>query len=100
MGIAAIFAPHSTGISVEWPKIPQNRPDPKTKASGDAFGQLPLSFELNQGQTDSSVKFIARGQGYGIFLTDGGAAFTFSDSTPLHLRLKDAATSPRITGVD
>jgi uncharacterized repeat protein (TIGR01451 family) len=100
LGLAAIFAPHSTGVSVEWPKTPQTQ-DPKKSAPGDAFGRLPLSFELNQGQTDSSVKFLARGQRYGIFLTDNGAAFSFSDSpTPLHLRLQNAATSPRITGVD
>ena len=100
LGLAAIFAPHSTGISVEWPKIPQTE-KPKDSAPADAFGRLPLSFELNQGQTDSRVKFLARGQGYGIFLTDNGAAFSFSDSsTPLHMRLKDAAASPRTSGVD
>jgi uncharacterized repeat protein (TIGR01451 family) len=100
LGIAAVFAPHSTGISVEWPKILETR-DPETPASRNAFGRLPLSFELNQGQTDSRVKFLARGQGYGIFLTNGGAAFSFNDAaTSLHLRLQGAATSPRITGVD
>ena len=30
---------------------------------------LPLYFEPNQGQTDSQVKFLARGAGYGLFLT-------------------------------
>src|SRR5688572_24107820 len=34
-----------------------------------AYGKLPLSFEENQGQTDSRVKFIARGSGYTLFLT-------------------------------
>ena len=29
----------------------------------------PMSFEVNQGQTDSSVNFIARGSGYTVFLT-------------------------------
>ena len=33
-----------------------------------AFGELPLSFEANHGQTDASVDFLARGQGYGMFL--------------------------------
>ncbi len=100
LGLAAIFAPHSTGVSVEWPKIPATE-TPKDSAPGDGFGRLPLSFELNQGQTDSRVKFLARGQGYGIFLTDNGAAFSFGNSpTQLHMRLKDAAASPRISGVD
>jgi hypothetical protein len=28
-----------------------------------------LSFEVNRGQTDARVKFLARGQGYTLFLT-------------------------------
>ncbi len=35
----------------------------------DAYGHLPLSFEENRGQTDSQVKFLARGGGYSLFLT-------------------------------
>jgi hypothetical protein len=35
----------------------------------DNFGKLPLSFEQNVGQTDTSVRFFTRGQGYGLFLT-------------------------------
>ncbi|MFY9562255.1 MAG: SBBP repeat-containing protein [Terriglobales bacterium] len=30
---------------------------------------LPFFFEPNQGQTDSRVKFLSRGHGYGLFLT-------------------------------
>jgi hypothetical protein len=33
-----------------------------------AYGKLPLHFEANQGQTESAVKFLARGKGYGVFL--------------------------------
>jgi hypothetical protein len=33
------------------------------------YGKLPLHFEANQGQTADSVKFLARGSGYGLFLT-------------------------------
>ena len=32
--------------------------------------QLPLRFEANRGQTDASVKFIARGPGYTMLLAD------------------------------
>ena len=38
-----------------------------------AYGRLPLMFEANLGQTDSRVKFLARGSGYGLFLTDNEA---------------------------
>ncbi len=33
------------------------------------YGQRPLSFEVNQGQTDARVKFLSRGRGYTLFLT-------------------------------
>jgi len=35
------------------------------------YGKLPLTFEENQGQTDARVKFLARGSGYTVFLSDG-----------------------------
>ena len=37
------------------------------------FGRLPLSFEVNKGQTDQSVKFLSRGSGYELFLTSTDA---------------------------
>jgi hypothetical protein len=33
------------------------------------YGQLPLSFELNRGQADAPVNFLARGRGHELFLT-------------------------------
>jgi len=33
------------------------------------FSALPMSFEVNQGQTDREVNFLSRGQGYTLFLT-------------------------------
>src|SRR5262249_38784730 len=41
-----------------------------------AYGQLPLSFEANQGQTDPQVRFLSRGDGYGLFLTPTQAVLT------------------------
>src|SRR5437660_3092884 len=34
-----------------------------------SYGNLPLSFEVNQGQTNRQVKFLSRGSGYSLFLT-------------------------------
>ena len=96
LGLAAVFAPKSTGTSVQWPNVP---PTQNPKAPTDSFGRLPLGFEVNQGQADARVRFLARGQGYGIFLTADGAAFSLGGSA-LHMRLQDAAPAPRITGVD
>ena len=39
---------------------------------GSNYGQLPLTFEANHGQTDARVKFLSRGKGYIAFLTTGG----------------------------
>ena len=48
---------------------------PETSARGkSAYGKLPLTFELNQGQADAQVKFLARGKGYNLFLTGTEAA--------------------------
>jgi Beta-propeller repeat len=33
------------------------------------YGKLPLSFEINQGQTAPEVRFLSRGAGYELFLT-------------------------------
>ena len=38
-----------------------------------SYALLPLSFELNQGQTDPGVRFVAHGPGYSLFLTADGA---------------------------
>ena len=38
-------------------------------------GRLPLSFIVNQGQTDKKVNFMAYGPGYSLFLTPNEAVF-------------------------
>ena len=40
------------------------------------YGNLPLSFEANQGQTDHNVQFLARGRGHQLFLTPSAAVLT------------------------
>jgi hypothetical protein len=44
----------------------------ETKAV-EAYGELPLAFELNQGQSGEQVKFLARGSGFSLFLTEKSA---------------------------
>jgi hypothetical protein len=41
-------------------------------------GRPPLSFEENRGQTDSRVKFLARGRGYTLFLAGTDAVVALS----------------------
>ena len=44
------------------------------------YGKLPLSFEANQGQTNAQVKFLARGQGYTLFLTPSETVLSLKKS--------------------
>jgi hypothetical protein len=48
----------------------------------EAYGKLPLNFELNQGQTDRRVKFLSRGSGYSLFLTGDEAVLTLRKGSP------------------
>ena len=46
------------------------------------FGNLPLSFTANQGQADKGVNFLAKGQGYGLYLTANEAVLALSKPAP------------------
>jgi Beta-propeller repeat len=95
-------------------------PDPKTPARIlDSYGKLPLSFEANQGQTDSQVKFLSRGSGYTLFLTEDEAVFSLrggkakaagtqlppkavtpTDTAVLRMKLVSADHAANVTGLD
>jgi hypothetical protein len=42
------------------------------------YGRIPLSFEANAGQADARVKFLSRGPGYTVFLTNDETVLTLS----------------------
>jgi RHS repeat-associated protein len=44
------------------------------QAAAQAWGQLALHFEANQGQTDPQAAFLAHGSGYTLYLTQQGQA--------------------------
>jgi hypothetical protein len=46
------------------------------------FGQLPLRFEANAGQTDAEARFLARGHGFTLFLTRGEAVLALREPDP------------------
>ena len=59
------------------------QPDPASRGQiVESYGKLPLSFELNRGQTDAKVKFLSRGGGYTLFLTGDAAVFSLSRLGP------------------
>lgn len=48
-------------------------PAPSRPEITQQFAALPLSFEQNQGQADSTVEYLTHGQGYTLYLTAKGA---------------------------
>ena len=62
-----------------------------------AYGQLPLSFEANQGQTDSRVNFLSRGAGYSLFLTPTKAVLSLKQGdSEQRRRHEDRRGQPRV----
>jgi hypothetical protein len=86
----------------------------RTEASSSAgqfalYSHLPLSFELNQGQSDARVKFLARGPGYTVFLASDEAVLALQPSATasagkgekpavVRLKLVGAERSARVSG--
>src|SRR5437660_4474733 len=54
----------------------------------ESYGRLPLSFEANLGQTDSSVKFLSRGSGYTLFLRGDEAVLALQNAKESGVRRK------------
>jgi uncharacterized protein (TIGR03437 family) len=59
---------------------------------------VPLSFEPNQGQTDSAVQFLTRGTGYALFLTQGKVVLNLERQQPAAAAAKGHA--PQAASVD
>ncbi len=83
------------------------------KATASNSLSLPMFFEPNQGQTAPQVKFLARGAGYGLFLTADEAVLELQHAVPsprtavpmpaptnswIRMRLEGANASARVSG--
>jgi photosystem II stability/assembly factor-like uncharacterized protein len=76
---AASAAKISKASATEGADAEASTPDESTQARiAQAYGKLSLSFEANQGQFDRQVQFLARGGGYGLFLTNSEAVMVLS----------------------
>ena len=91
---------------------------PKTLASNLPARaiSLPLFFEPNQGQTAPQVKFVARGAGYGLFLTADEAVLKLQhsalstqlsaprpqpvSSSVIHMKLEGANSAASVSGAE
>jgi len=80
----------------------------------EAYGKIPLIFELNHGQTDSQVKFLSRSDGNTVFFTQDKAVMSLVSFTPqtsadeisskqftiIEMRMVDANPSTKIVGLE
>jgi hypothetical protein len=76
----------------------EDRTVPSSAAAATAYGQLPLAFEVNQGQAPAPVDYLARGNGYTLDLTAQNAHLDLG-GTALDLHLVGAGTSSAV-GLD
>jgi len=65
---------------------------------GTTYDKLPLSFEANHGQTDPRARFVSRGRGYALFLTDDGAVLALNKAV-VRMGIVGANTDAEIAGV-
>ncbi len=73
---ALAIIPISFGLG--WPRalaLSTNRTEAKVMS-------VPLSFEPNQGQVDTTVQFLSRGSGYALFLTPGEVVLNLERQQP------------------
>jgi hypothetical protein len=84
------------------PETPTN-----AKPAEAALLAVPLSFEANQGQTDSQVKFLSRGDGYSLFLSSNEIVFTLrtpagvkAPPSVFRMELRGANRGAQVTGAD
>src|ERR1700684_3136380 len=75
---------HGGGVSTQAvaaaPKAPVLSAEQRGRVQA-SMGKLPLAFEANQGQTDPQVKYMARGNGYTVFLTATDTIFALNSSS-------------------
>ena len=67
--------------------LPANLTPPSETQAGEAYGKLPLSFEVNKGQSNAQVKFLSRGSVYALFLTNKEVVLALRDAD-VGLRMK------------
>src|SRR5215203_1762957 len=85
--------------------VEEARPD--KKLIDEKYGKLPINFEPNLGQTDDAVKFLARGHGYSIFLSQHEAMLTLekygrtgkaASRSAVRMTIQGSNETARITG--
>jgi len=70
LATALTFLPVAASAQQTVVASPQAHPPVPPVRATAGYGALPLAFEANRGQTDASVRFMAHGDGYSLFLTN------------------------------
>ena len=101
---ASVGASHSPLLNLHG--VPASRTSSSITASErQRYRQFPLFFEPNQNQTDNAdVKFLARGDGYILFLTGKDAVLSMSkdphSSAVMRMSLLGAKANPGFSGME
>ena len=99
---AAFFLSSCIVLTLALRLEPATQPPKDPVALKAAYAQIPLAFEVNAGQTDAQVQYLARGSGYTIFLTAADAVLKLQDSegnrAALRLRLEGANPQAQAEG--
>ncbi len=109
--IAATQPAHAAASSSHAPHAGAARlPDRTASGSASAamrasYARLPMRFELNEGQTDPRVRFLMRGGGSTIFLTNTEAVLTVAQGAVSHSKapkrpLAGSALRAHVAGFD
>ena len=98
--VAILLASAASGLSVDHQDVATGGTDDLA----EAYGQLPLAFEPNQGQTADEVDFMARAPGYGLYLTGERAALALEGKTgtdaAIHVNFVGANPDTQAEGLD
>ena len=90
-GLEARGAPQAEGQPGQVTAAPRGRLQ-------EAYTRLPLSFEPNRGQTGSGVRFLSRGQGYTLFLTQNEAVLELQKSEVRSQKSEEGRPSSVVSG--
>jgi hypothetical protein len=74
------------------PRSTAKRPPAGSPSVNNQYGKIPLSFEPNVGQSDAQVQYIARANGYSLFLTPRETVLLLKYDSPV---TKDQVQSVR-----
>jgi len=87
--VATALAIAALSAGLVWPRASAasrpagpGAPAPSTSRSEARLLSVPLSFEPNQGQSDSAVQFLSRGSGYAVFLSPGAVVVNLERQQP------------------